>query len=333
MIVDAHAHIFAKEALEALEVRYGQHVPRLAEDARGKLWIVTGSRASGPTDPMPQFWNVNERIRLMAEEQIDLQVVSVTPGNFCYDAPSEAGRAIASAQNDAIAKLVEDRPDRFVGCATVPLQDIDAAVAELERAVKDLGLVGVEIGSNVNGVNLDSMALWPFYGVAERLGVPIEVHPISNVWSERMGKYYLGNIVGNPAETTLAIGSVILGGVAERFPGLRFVWAHGGGFFPYQIGRFDHAWEVRAEPKVQIRKKPSSYIGKMYFDTITHGEKALHYLIDSLGAERVLLGTDFSWDMGDYDVVKTLKGMTGLTEEERIKILGENSRALFKIEG
>ncbi len=331
MIIDAHAHVFTRDALRKLERGYGQYVPRLAEDARGRLWIVTGGRASGPTDPMPQFWDIKERLRLMAEEEIDMQVVSVTPGNFCYDAPAEAGRAIAAAQNDAIAKLVEDHPDHFVGCATVPLQDIDATVAELDRSVKDLGFRAVEIGSNVNGTNLDSMTLWPFYEAAERLGVPIEVHPTSNVWSERMGKYYLGNIVGNPAETTLAIGSVILGGVAERFPGLRFVWAHGGGFFPYQVGRFDHGWEVRQEPKMQIRKKPSSFLGQMYFDTITHWETSLRYLIEAVGVDRVLLGTDFSWDMGDYDIVGQLRNAPFLDEVARRKLLGENSVKLFKI--
>ena len=146
-----------------------------------------------------------------------------------------------------------------------------------------------------------------------------------------MGGYYLGNIVGNPAETTVAIGCVVFGGVLERFKKLVFCWSHGGGFWPYQVGRFDHGYEVRPEPKVNISAPPSTYASRMYYDTITHSEAALGYLVSVMGAGNVLYGTDFPWDMGDYDSIPMIKGMRGVKAGDKGKILGETSARLFRV--
>ncbi len=329
MIVDMHAHVFAREALAGIDNRYKKYAPQLTVDG-GKSFIVTGGISSGSMEPMREFYDTAERLRLMDETGVDVQIISVTPGNFCYEAPHEAGLAIATAQNDAIAHIVEENPDRFVGCATVPLQDPRAAVGELNRAVKDLGFTSVEIGTNVAGINLDSSELMLFYAEAERLEVPIVVHPSNNAGADRMVRYYLGNIVGNPMETTLAIGSVVFGGVLEKFK-LTFCWCHGGGFWPYQIGRFDHGYEVRTEPKVNIKALPSSYVKRMYYDTITHSEGALNYLVSSMGADNVLFGTDFPWDMGDYDTIPMIRDIKGIDTRDKARILGETSTKLFKI--
>jgi aminocarboxymuconate-semialdehyde decarboxylase len=310
LIIDMHAHIFAEGALGRLRKSYGDHVPRL-------------------TLNQPEFYDAKRRIAMMDEQGVDIQILSVTPGNFCYAAPPKAGAAISQAQNNAIHKMIADNPGRFIGSATVPLQDVEAAQQELERAIKDLGFTSVEIGTNVNGANLDSHTLDPFYSKAETLGVPIIVHPINNAGADRMTNYYLGNIVGNPMETTLAIGSVIFGGVLEKHRGLRFCWAHGGGFFPYQIGRFDHGYEVREEARANIKKPPSKYLDAMYYDTITHGEPALSFLVRRMGTERVLYGTDFPWDMGEYNSVSMINEMRSLSEEEKARVLGENSAKLF----
>ncbi|MGD0803596.1 MAG: amidohydrolase family protein [Candidatus Bathyarchaeia archaeon] len=328
--MDMHAHVFTREALAGLDKKYRRYAPQLMVEG-GKYLIVTGERSSGPMDQMLGFSDVDGRLKAMDGAGVDVQVVSVTPGNFCYDVPLEAAKAIAVAQNDAIADMVEDYPSRFVGCATVPLQDPEAAVRELDRCVRDLGFKSVEIGSNVAGRNLDSPELMPFYAEAERLETPIVVHPINNAGADRMGRYYLGNIVGNPLETTLAIGSVVLGGVLERFRMLTFCWGHGGGFWPYQIGRFDHGYDVRLESKANIPKPPSRYSSRMYYDTITHSEGALKYLISSMGAGNVLYGTDFPWDMGDYDAIPMIRGMRGVEAEDKAMILGETSARLFRI--
>jgi aminocarboxymuconate-semialdehyde decarboxylase len=238
---------------------------------------------------------------------------------------------IAAAQNDAIAKMVEGHQDRFIGCATVPLQDPEAAVGELNRCVRDLGFRGVEIGTNVTGRNLDTPELIPFYAEAERLGTPILVHPINNAGADRMSRYYLGNIVGNPSETTVAIGCVVFGGVLEQFKKLTFCWSHGGGFWPYQVGRFDHGYNVRSEPKSNISKPPSVYASRMYYDTITHSEAALGYLVSVMGAGNVVYGTDFPWDMGDYDSIPIIKELRGVNARDKLRILGETSARLFGV--
>jgi aminocarboxymuconate-semialdehyde decarboxylase len=314
LIIDMHAHVFAEAALRKLRKLYGVNVPRL-------------------TLNQPEFYESGRRIAMMEERGVDVQVLSVTPGNFCYTAPPEVGAAISRAQNDAIHGMVMDNPDWFIGSATVPLQDAEAAGQELDRAVKDLGFTSVEIGTNVNGANLDSPALEAFYDKAEALGVPIIVHPVNNAGVDRMTRYYLGNTVGNPMETTLAVGSIIFGGVIERHKGLRFCWVHGGGFLPYQIGRLDHGYRVREEARANIRKPPSEYLDAMYCDTITHDEPALSFLIKRMGADRVLYGTDFPWDMGEYDSIPTIKGMISLSDEDKARVLGENSARLFKQDG
>jgi len=330
MIVDMHAHVFTGEAMAGVDRKYRRYAPQLLVEA-GKYLIVTGDRSSGPIEPMPGFGDVEGRLMLMDETGVDVQVVSVTPGNFCYDAPAEAGAVIAAAQNDAIAEMVEEHPGRFMGCATVPLQNPEAAIGELNRCVRDLGFSGVEIGTNIAGKNLDSPELKPFYAEAERLGTPILVHPINNAGADRTSRYYLGNIVGNPMETTIAIGCVVFGGVLEQFKKLTFCWSHGGGFWPYQIGRFDHGYDVRPEPKTNISKPPSAYSSRMYYDTITHSKDAIGYLVSVMGASNVVYGTDFPWDMGDYDSIPMIKEMRGINARDKLRILGETSAKLFRV--
>jgi aminocarboxymuconate-semialdehyde decarboxylase len=330
LIVDMHAHVFTAEALAGIDGKHRKYAPQLKVEA-GKHVIVTGDRSSGLMPFMPGFGDVPGRLAAMDAAGVDVQVVSVTPGNFCYDAPVAAGAAIASEQNDAIATMVRGNPDRFVGCATVPLQDPEAAAGELDRCVRDLGFTSVEIGTNVAGKNLDSPELAPFYAAAERLGAPIFVHPINNAGADRMGRYYLGNIVGNPAETTIAIGSVVFGGVLDRYPRLVFCWSHGGGFWPYQVGRFDHGYEMRPEPKANISKPPSRYASRMYYDTITHSEAALGYLVSSMGAGNVVYGTDFPWDMGDYTSIPMIKATKTIKAGDKSKVLSGTSARLFRV--
>ena len=330
LIVDSHAHVFAAEAMAGLKEEYRMYAPQLrVED--GSHVILTGDRSSGPMSYMPGFSDVGERLAVMEKMGVDVQVVSVTPGNFCYEAPVEAGRAISAAQNDAIAGMVDAHPDRFVGCATVALQDPESAAAELNRCVRDQGFRAVEIGTNIAGVSLDSPRLAPFYAEAERLGTPIIVHPINNAGAERMRNYYLGNIVGNPAESTLAVGCVVFGGILDQYPRLTFCWSHGGGFWPYQVGRFDHGYDVRPEPKQHISRHPSEYISRMYYDTITHNEGALSYLVSSMGTGNVIYGTDFPWDMGEYDSIKVIERSSLIPDGAKAGILGETSARLFGI--
>lgn len=329
MIVDMHAHVFTAEALARVDGKYRKYAPQLRVEA-GRHVIVTGDRSSS-FPYMPGFSDVKERLGEMDRMGVDMQIISVNPGNFCYGAPSEAGLAISIAQNDAIAGIVEAHPERFVGCATVPLQNPEAAAAELNRCVRDLGFKAVEICTHVSGKNLDSPELARFYAEANRLKTPIIVHPSNVAGADRMGGYYIVNVVGNPLDTTIAIGSVVFSGALDKYSDLTFCWSHGGGFWPYQFGRFDHAYEVRAESRAKISRPPSSYASRMYYDTITHSEVALGYLVSSMGAGNVLYGTDFPWDMGDYDSIPLIKSLKGVKAADKERILGGTSASLFGI--
>ena len=236
--------------------------------------------------------------------------------------------AFARATNDALAETVRAYPERLLGLAALPLQDPSAAPAELERAMRELGLRGAEIGTNVGGRNLDDQELEPVWAAAERLGAFLFVHPERVAAAERLGSYYLRNLIGNPLDTTIAIASLVFGGVLERYPRLKLCFAHGGGFAPYQVGRLDHGWSKRPEPRVTIQQRPSTYVRKLYFDTILHTPDALAYVAKHFGADHLLLGSDYPFDMGPDDPVKDVESLPGLSETERRMILGETAAQL-----
>lgn len=305
-VIDIHAHIIAKKTPEDLARYQPSTIYRLS------------------------IYNPEMRIRDMEETGVAIQALSVRP-RFGYELDSEIAVVISRAQNEMIAKLVSKYPDRFVGLATVPLQDPQVAADELDRAMIILDMKGVEIGSNVNGKNLDAPELWPFYEKAQELEAFIFVHPTNVAGIDRMQKYHLGNLIGNPLDTSLAIASLIFGGVLESFPRLKFCFAHAGGFAPYQRGRLEHGFKVRPEGKEVISKPPSEYFKLLYFDTITHYTPALRYLIESVGSDHVLLGSDYPFDMADPDPVSTVNCLESISSIEKRKVLGENAAKLLRI--
>lgn len=273
-------------------------------------------------------------LQIWIKKQIDLQLLSFFPilkNSFLCSLDSELGLAMATAINNSMAKVEKAHPTRFLSLITLPLQDVDVAVDELDRAVKDLGMKGVALGSNVGGRNLDSVEFWPFYQKVQQLDVPIVVHPTTPFGIERMPHYHLQNLIGNPAETSLCIASIIFGGVLETFPNLKFCFVHGGGFIPYQRGRLEHGYKVRSECKIAISKPPSEYLKLIYIDTITHSQLALKYLIEAIGSEKVLMGSDYDADMSDPNPVSTVKALEFLSSKEKEQILGKTAAKLFKI--
>ena len=281
----------------------------------------------------PQLSDVATRLRDMDRMGIDMQVVSTAPAQYYYYAEPGFGLELARGINDRIAEIVASHPTRFAGLGSVPLQDPKLATQELVRCVKKLGLRGVEIGTNVNGLDLADprLKLDRFFAKAQELDVVLFMHPMGFTHADRLTEHYFNNIIGNPLESTLAVSHLIFGGVLDRFPKIKFCVAHGGGYLAHYHARMDHGWKARPDARTVLKKKPSSYLKKFYFDTITFDAGLLQNLVDRVGAKQVLLGSDYPYDMGDDDPVGLVEGMAGLGEKERAGILGGNAARLLKI--
>jgi aminocarboxymuconate-semialdehyde decarboxylase len=241
------------------------------------------------------------RIKEMDETAVNVQVLSTIPVLFNYWAKPQNALETSRFFNDHIAETVSKNTKRFIGLGTVPLQDTDLAIKEMERCVHELKLPGLEIGSNINGTNLSDKGFFPFYKAAEKMGCALFVHPWEMMGEEQMQQYWLPWLVGMPAETSRAICSMIFGGVFEKFPKLRVAFAHGGGSFPFTIGRIQHGFDVRPDlVAVDNNISPELYIGKFWVDSLVHNSKALHYLIDVMGEDHICLGSDYPFPLGEH---------------------------------
>lgn len=254
-------------------------------------------------------WNPEKRIEEADTAGINVQVLSTVPVMFSYWTKPVDGAEVARVLNDGIAEIVGDFPLRFVGLGTVPLQDTALAIRELERC-KSIGLSGVEIGTNVNQLNLGEPQFFEFFAACEELGMAIFVHPWEMMGQADMQKYWLPWLVGMPAECSRAICSLIFSGTLERLPGLRICFAHGGGSFPATIGRIDHGFHVRPDLcAVDNPHSPRKYLGKMYFDSLVHEAAKLDYLLKLVGADQVMLGTDYPFPLGELEPGKLIESM------------------------
>ena len=338
MHIDIHAHFMPKNCVDVVDdAGRNYDIVKIVKNDKGEETVIQAGRivrndkgqSAGPI--AQKLCDPGQRIKDMDATGVDMQVLSPVPSSAYYNLEVDACLWFSRRQNDAIAQTVKEYPARFLGMATVPLQAPDMALPELDRAINKLGLRGVEILSNINGRDLDSPELMPFFKEVEALDVPIFIHPGQVAGADRMQKYYLGNLVGNPLDTTLAAAHLVFGGVLDRFPDLKICLAHGGGYMPYQRGRWEHGYEVRPEGKAVIRKPPSNYVPLFYCDTITHFAPALEYLISSMGADHVIMGTDYPYDMGDATPVTTVKSLKNVSDEDKEKILGGNARRIFKL--
>ena len=325
-VVDAHAHILSQETMALMRKEAPSIGPRLERiDDDFAVLDVAGSAYR----PFPRgAWDMQKRFADMDAAGIDVQVVSNTPQTFLYNQDAALTATLASLQNDQIAKAVAAHPGRLIGIATLPMQAPKLAADELRRAMRKLGLKGAQIGSNVEGRNLDDPALEPLWAAANELDAFIMVHPTRVAGAERLKPYYLVNLIGNPLDTTIAAAALVFGGVIERYPNINFLMVHGGGFLPYQIGRFKHGWQVRGEPQARLKTPPDASLDRLYFDTILHGRPALEFLISSCGASRVLLGSDYPFDMGTLDCVRQVRALA-IPEGDKATILGGAAVALL----
>ena len=271
-------------------------------------------------------WDPKVRIKDCGLSNVDLQVLSTVPVMFSYWAKPEDTLDLSKFLNDHVASVVNDYPGRFAGLGTLPMQSPDLAIKEIERCMKDLKLAGIEIGSHINEWNLDNENLFPVFEAAEELGAAIFVHPWDMMGKEKMQKYWLPWLVGMPAETSLAICSMIFGGVFERFKKLKVCFSHGGGSFPFTIGRIEHGFNVRPDlVAVDNKINPREYLGKFYFDSLVHDATALRYLIDLAGDEKIVMGSDYPFPLGEHHPGKLIESLSVLSAESKERLLWKNA--------
>jgi len=313
--IDLHTHVVPPR-WEDFASRYGVGKwPRLEPRDGCRATIMTGDQFFRDVDD--RSWSPERRIEDMDRLGIDHQALSPPPVMFCYWAEPKAAQAFARMQNENVAALVARHPKRFSGMAAVPLQDPALAIEELRYCRESLRLGAVEIGTCPGGRDFDDPALFPFFAACRDLGMAVFVHPATPLaGQERLTKYYFPLIVGNPLETALAASKLIYGGVLERLPGLRVCFAHGGGAFPFTLARLDHGWKVRPEGPAAIPRPPRDYARLLYFDSLTLSAANLRFLVAQFGADHVVIGSDYPFDMGSADPVGAV-GEAGLPAAAR----------------
>jgi aminocarboxymuconate-semialdehyde decarboxylase len=263
---------------------------------------------------------------------VDVQAVSLSPYQLFHWAQGDLGTRAFQTINDDLADLVRSHPDRFMGLGAVPLQDTSAAIAELRRCSSELGFPGIEVGTHVEGEELSSPRLEPFWEVVEEIGMLVFIHPTGFTQPARFTDHYFFNTIGHPLEETICAGRLIFDGVMERHPGLKFVFAHGGGFLPAYAGRFDHAYHSREDVRHGLPRPPSEYLSGFYFDTMVFEADQLGFLIEKYGSDHILLGTDYPYDMGENDPLGLLNKVSGLTPDDVDLIAGGNAVRLMGLE-
>jgi aminocarboxymuconate-semialdehyde decarboxylase len=317
--VDVHSHIAVPEA-----AAYAQPHLDLSSIAMVKFSNpeTKSINQRQDADRKVAMIDIDDRIKVLDAMRIDFQVVAPPPFQCYYSMPQEHAAVASRMVNDGIAAYVEKRPDRFAGLGTVTMQDSDEACRELDRCMGELGLKGVQILTNVNGNELSDAAYRPFWRKAEELGALVVIHPNGFTEGRRFQDHYFSNVIGNPLETTIALHQLVFGGVLEELPELKILAVHGGGYLPAYSGRIDHAWGARQDSRSGLPKPPSEYLRKVYFDSVVFTPHQLEYLVDVYGADKIVMGTDYPYDMAEYDPVGHILGAKGLSRDEMSKVAG-----------
>ena len=325
LVVDIHAHLnigaadaLIRESVPDAPKPFAFSCPA-TNAVNGKIFQKIGPKLNG----------VDNRIADMDALGVDVQAISPSPTQYFYFAPPEVGREAAQIVNNGVAEAVARFPDRFVGMGTVPLQNTEMAIAEMNRCVNEHDMRGIEICSHVDGRELSDEAFRPFFAAAEDLGIVVFLHPLGFSHGQRLSEHYLDNIIGNPLESTIALSHLIFDGVLDAYPGLKLCVAHGGGFLPGYWGRMDHAFKAREDCRLHITRKPSEYLRQVWFDTLVFDKDELDALVSSHGAYKLCLGTDYPFDMAEPDPVAF---HDRLDTRSREKILGGNAAELLGLE-
>lgn len=324
-VIDTHAHWYPEAWVAAIEKEGPAHGARIVRSRKSIAFHAGAYRAAFTTD----YVDLEARIPAMDRQGVDVQALSLTTPMVNW-APAGFGLHLAEIYNDAVSSAHLRHPRRFVGMATLPMQAPVLALRELERAAKLPGVRGLYLATHVNGTNLDDPAFFSVYAKCEELGWPIFLHPTDPLGAERLTRYHLANLLGNPYETGVAAASLVFGGVLDAFPRLEVMLPHAGGAFPALVGRMDHGTRVRAEMK-HMKQPPSSYLRRFSYDTIGHSDEIMLNLVRMVGADRIVLGSDYCFDMGLEHPVRSVESLSALSEADRDLMLGRNAARLLDL--
>jgi aminocarboxymuconate-semialdehyde decarboxylase len=326
--IDVHAHLTPQCFWQATEKGGDWHTLKREKDERGQENAVIGGRRQ--VLPPRARWTPEERLGDMDSLGVDVHVVSPYVGFYNYHLDAKIALATSRATNDEISAMTKAWPKRFAGLGTLPMQDVKAAITELGRCMTQIGLKGVEINDHVNGRTLEEPEFRPFWKAAEQLGALVFFHQGGETLvSPRTKRYHLPNTVGNLVDRAVTFATLVSGGVMDECPDLKIVLGHGGGYTCFGIGRMDHGWQVRTEARANIQQPPSAYLRRFYYDCIVYTESALRFLIDTVGADRVVFGTDWPYDMALDWPVSWILAMESLTQAEKEAILWRNLERLL----
>ncbi|MEU8651291.1 amidohydrolase family protein [Streptomyces sp. NPDC048737] len=325
--VDVHAHVLLPE-VDALVAGLPGHGGARALDARRNGPAALAVNGPMVRDRIPRLTDVTARLAAMDAQGVDVQLVSPSPSHYHYWTDEESAEKVYRLANEATAAHCAAAPDRLRGLGLVPLHHPDLLVRALDHALEQ-GLAGVEISSHAPGRELSDPAYAPFWSRAEESGALLFLHPFGCTLDERLDRWYLSNTVGQPTENAVALSHLIFSGTLDRHPALKLIAAHGGGYLPTHIGRSDHAWSARSDAGGGCAHPPSSYLKRLYFDSLVHDPHVLRELIRVAGADRVLLGSDFPFDMGTEDPVGALRAAR-LPDADFHAVRGGNAAALLR---
>lgn len=330
MNIDIHNHFYAPKVLEAIEKqRFSKDLSVEHDSWNRKIIVQRGTRVVTITEPMT---NVDLRLEDMEAAEVDIQALSLSVPGVDFLEP-DIGDEYAQFSNEEIASVCRGHPNNFVGIASVPLKDPDKAVQEIRRAVTELGMKGVCLGSNIDGIFIDTKRFWPFFAEVEKLAIPIFIHPMTPPGNQAMNEYRLAPMIGFEMDLCLAVARILFSGLLDTYPELVFIISHLGGAIPYLIGRIENCYKAYPECQEHISTNPSVYLHKMYFDTVSFYEPALMCAYAFTTAEKLVMGSDYPHVIGDLKrAVTSIRGLS-LPESEKNMILGENIRRVLHLEG
>lgn len=326
--IDIHAHIVVPQAAAHARPHVDLANTPLARFSDASSREVNAQQEKDVANVMT---TIDRRLRDLDAMGIDIQVVAPAPGQNYYTVDPRVAEGAHRLANDGVAEYCARKPDRFLGLGVVSLQEPELAVRELDYIMGHLKLKGVEILTNVDGQELSDPKFRPFFAKAEELGAFIMMHPNGFTHGDRLSHFYFNNVLGNPLETTLALHHLIFSGTLGRFPELKLMAVHGGGFLPGYSGRIDHAWGARTDSRAQLPLAPTTYLRQVYLDTVVFTYHQLAYLIEVFGPDRILMGTDYPFDMAEYNPIGHVAGVRGIDQSTLERIAGGNARRALRL--